>query len=163
MDVKKIGVMGHSLGGSAALCVGRQRSDVSAVIVLESPFLCDIEGVEKDEFVFTSEMYPVPVVNVYSDASWSHLSEWPQYAENYALLSGDQNTAFSVHISGAGHFSLTDLPLSSPLLAQILERVKPTQNSEECLEIINKVSLEFFDANLKDRGEFSPPISWMDF
>ncbi len=41
----RIGVMGHSLGGSAALCIGRQRPDVQAVLALESPFMCDIEGV----------------------------------------------------------------------------------------------------------------------
>ena len=49
VDTERIGVMGHSLGGSAALCLGRQRSDVDAVIALESPFLCDIEGVEQGE------------------------------------------------------------------------------------------------------------------
>ena len=155
VDPGKIGVMGHSLGGSAALCLGRQRSDVDAVIALESPLLCDIEGVENGEFVFTSEKFPVPVLNVYSDASWDHLSEWTQYAANNTLLSGDQTTAFNVHINGAGHFSLTDLALSSPLLSQMLEGEKPTRNSEECLNIIGKVVLEFYDAYLKNQGEFT--------
>ena len=76
VDTEKIGVMGHSLGGSAALGVGRMRDDVSAVIALESPFLYDIEGVQDGEFVFVDKVYPVPVLNVYSDASWSHLFEW---------------------------------------------------------------------------------------
>lgn len=155
VDTEKIGVMGHSLGGSAALCLGRQRSDVDAVIALESPFLCDIEGVEKGEFVFTHETYPVPVLNVYSDASWEHLSEWAQYAANNALLSGTQKTASNVHINGAGHFSLTDLALSSPLIAWMLEGEKPTRNSEECLQIIEKVVLKFYDAYLKNKGELT--------
>ena len=45
IDGSKIGVMGHSLGGSAALGIGRMRNDVKAVIALESPFLADIVGV----------------------------------------------------------------------------------------------------------------------
>lgn len=155
VDTEKIGVMGHSLGGSAALCLGRQRSDVNAVIALESPLLCDIEGVEKGEFVITDQIYPVPVLNVYSDATWNHLSEWTQYGANYALLSGTQTTAFNVHINGAGHFSLTNLPLSSPSLAWVLEGEKPTRNSEECLKIIDKVVLKFYDAYMKSQGEFS--------
>jgi dienelactone hydrolase len=39
VDKSKIGVIGHSLGGSAALGIGRMREDVSAVIALESPFM----------------------------------------------------------------------------------------------------------------------------
>jgi len=65
IDTAEIGVMGHSLGGSAALGIGRMRGDVSAVIALESPFMYDIEGVKDGEFVFINEEYPVPVLNVY--------------------------------------------------------------------------------------------------
>jgi dienelactone hydrolase len=39
VDAKHIGVAGHSLGGSAALGIGRIRDDVGAVIALESPFM----------------------------------------------------------------------------------------------------------------------------
>src|SRR5690606_31911577 len=39
IDSARIGVMGHSLGGSAALAVGRSRDDVSAVVALEAPMM----------------------------------------------------------------------------------------------------------------------------
>lgn len=155
VDAKKIGVMGHSLGGSAALGIGRMRKDISAVIALEAPFQCDIKGVENNEFVFTSEKYPVPVLNVYSDASWSHLGDWPQYAENYNLLSNINPTAFNVHIRGVGHLTLTDLALTSPILTRILNGQKSTTSTEDCLKMINKVCLEFFDCYLKGEGRFS--------
>lgn len=152
VDTSKIGVMGHSLGGSAALGIGRMRKDVGAVIALESPFMCDIKGVKNGEFVFTDEKYPVPVLNVYSDSSWSHLDQWPQYAENYALLSGTNAAAFNVHISGVGHLTLTDFALTSPVLTRILNGQKSTTDSEYCLKRINKVCLEFFDCYLKGEG-----------
>lgn len=155
IDVENIGVMGHSLGGSAALAIPRQRDDVDAVIALESPFLYDIVGVKNNEFVWLDEAYPVPVLNIYADASWSHLSEWAQYARNYELLSDSQARASNVHISGAGHFSLTDLPLASPLLVRLLEGGEATGDSEAYLPIVNKVCLEFFDRYLKERGEFT--------
>ncbi|MBU3114521.1 alpha/beta hydrolase family protein [Clostridium lacusfryxellense] len=155
VDVEKIGVMGHSLGGSAALGIGRMRDDVSAVIALESPFMCDIEGVKEGEFVFKDEIYPVPVLNMYSDSSWSNLAQWPQYAENYALLSGTNATAFNVHMSGVGHFTLTDLALTSPLLTRIFNGKKSTKGTEYCLKTINKICLEFFDSYLKGKGEFT--------
>jgi hypothetical protein len=160
IELSKIGVMGHSLGGSAALGIGRMRSDVKAVIALESPFLDDIVGVKDDEFVFLDSVYPIPVLNVYSDASWSHLSEWEQYAENYRLLTQGEATAFNVHISGAGHLDLTDLALTSPVLTGILNQRASTIDPRTCLKIINKICLEFFDSTLKNKGLFSSAGSY---
>jgi dienelactone hydrolase/NADH:ubiquinone oxidoreductase subunit 6 (subunit J) len=149
VDTTKIGVMGHSLGGSAALGIGRMRGDVSGVIALESPFMCDIEGVKDNQLVFTDKDYPVPVLNVYSDSSWNHLGQWPQYAENYALLANTNASAFNVHIRGAGHLTLTDLALTSPFLTRIFNQQKSTIDTEHCLKTINKLCLEFFDSYLK--------------
>lgn len=154
VDTSRIGVMGHSLGGSAALGIGRIRKDVSAVIALESPFMLDIEGVMKNEFVFTRDKYPVPVLNVYSDSSWDHLGDWPQYAKNYALLTNNDPTAFNVHIRGVGHLTLTDLALTSPFFTRILNGHKSPTDTEYSLKVINKVSLEFFDCYLKGEEQF---------
>ena len=155
IDGSKIGVMGHSLGGSAALGIGRMRNDVKAVIALESPFLADIVGVTDNEFVFLNTVYPVPVLNIYSDASWGHLSEWPQYAENYRLLSDTQANAFNVYISAAGHLNLTDLALTSPVLTRILNQQSSSRDSYETLKLINRISLAFFDRFLKGVGTFN--------
>jgi dienelactone hydrolase len=149
IDVEKIGVMGHSVGGAAALAIPRQRDDVDAVIALESPFFYDIVGVENNEFVWLDEAYPVPVLNIYSDASWSHLSEWAQYGRNYEFLSNAPEGVFNLHLPGAGHFSLTDLSLASPLLVRLLEGGKLIENSEEYLKAINEACLDFFDRYLK--------------
>lgn len=155
VDITKIGVMGHSLGGSAALGIGRIRDDVSAIIALEFPFMCDIKGVKDGEFVFKNEIYPVPVLNVYSDSSWSILAYRPQYVENYTLLSNANATAFNVHISGVGHLTLTDLALTSPFLTRIFNGQKSTTDTEYCLKLINKICLEFFDCYLKREGKFT--------
>ncbi|NSW54098.1 MAG: alpha/beta hydrolase [Anaerolineae bacterium] len=155
VDTAKIGVMGHSLGGSAALGIGRMRDDISAVIALESPFLTDITAVENDEFVFTDEPYPVPVLNIYSDASWEHLDEWAQYAENAALLSDASIPAYHAYLRGAGHLTLTDLVLTSPILANFLNQQKTTADERYTLALINQICLAFFDSTLKGIGSFS--------
>ncbi|MFO7611476.1 MAG: alpha/beta hydrolase [Clostridia bacterium] len=154
-DITKIGVMGHSLGGSAALGIGRIRDDVGAVIALESPFMYDIESIEDDRFIFMDTVYPVPVLNVYSDSSWEILAKRPQYAANHAMLTDTEATAFNVHISGVGHLGLTDFSLTSPFLTRTLDRMKSTKEKAiHCLETINMVCLEFFDCYLKGEGEF---------
>ena len=143
VDTNRIGVMGHSLGGSAALGIGRQRGDILAVIALEAPFMYDIVGVEDDQFVFIDEAYPVPVLNVYSDSAWPHLAEWPQYARNAALLNDPGTTAVNAHISGVGHLGLTDLALSSPFLVRLLDSTPVPGNGVEHLHVINRLCLEF--------------------
>lgn len=150
IDISRICVMGHSLGGSAALGVGRQRDDIAAVISLEAPFLCDIQGVDDNgNFIFEQSEYPVPVLNVYSDASWQHLREWKQYEENARLLDIESNDIQNVYLSGIGHFSLTDLSLSSPFLTFIFDGFKTNNAPEETLKKINEVCLAFLDSHLK--------------
>jgi len=159
-DISKIGVMGHSLGGSAALGIGRIRADVTAVIALESPFMYDIEGVEDEQFIFTDKIFPVPVLNVYSDSSWGILGQRPQYAANYRMLLDSNENAFHVYISGVGHLALTDFALTSPFLTRLLDGKKPTTETEYCLKTINKVCLEFFNSYLKGDGEFTSSGSY---
>ncbi len=154
IDANRLGVMGHSLGGSAALAVPRQRRDISAVIALEAPFLYDITGVEGNKFLWRNEPYPIPVLNIYSDSSWAHLSDWPQYAENAALLSiGPSNKAANLYLPGGGHFSLTDLSLVSPLLTNLLEGKPANPDRSGYLQKVNQACLDFFDQTLKGKNQ----------
>lgn len=159
VDPARIGVMGHSLGGAAALGIGRMRDDVGAVLALDGPFLCDITGVKDSEFVITARPYPAPLLNVYSDDLWPHLAERPryvQYEQNYRLLSSADPDVYNVHLNGTGHFSLTDLALESPWIARTLNEQKTTVDIRVTLERINRLALGFFDDYLKGRGEFAP-------
>lgn len=148
VDPQRIGVAGHSLGGSAALGIGRSRDDVGAVLALESPFMADIRGVRDGQFVWEEAAYPTPVLSVYSDSAWSHLSEWPQYARNHELLTAESADVVHLHIAGAGHLGLTDLALTSPFLTRLLDG-RPTHDARDALETLNRAGLEFFDAHLK--------------
>lgn len=152
VDTERIGVMGHSLGGSAALGIGRTRGDVGAVVALESPYLLDIEGVRDGAFVFTSDAYPVPVLNVYSDTGWDILADRPQYAANHALRSTTSPHVFDVHIEGAGHLDLTDLSLTSPLLTRMLNQRTSAIDRVSSLRRINDLCLAFFDRYLMRDG-----------
>lgn len=150
IDTKRIGVMGHSLGGSAALGIGRVRDDISAVIALEAPFMYDIEGVEEGLFVFNDDIYPLPLLNIYSDSSRGILDKRPQYATNYKMLSDFNEESYNILLSGTGHMGLTDFAITSPILTNFLDRGKSSpDNTVNILKRINKECLEFFDNYLK--------------
>ena len=148
IDTDRVILSGHSLGASAALAVGRQRSDeVLGVIALEGPYVGDITGVEDGKYLFTATEYPIPVLHFYSDALYGKLDEVPIYARNAAYLDGANGKLWNRHIAGAGHLGLTDLSLISPVLTRFLDKKiggKPdTAPAYEILREINKESLDF--------------------
>lgn len=76
IDRNQVILSGHSLGGSSVLAVGRERSeDIQALVVLETPFVKDITGIENGKYQFMKEEYPRPILNIYSDSLWGKLDE----------------------------------------------------------------------------------------
>jgi dienelactone hydrolase len=148
VDTKRIGVMGHSMGGAAALAVGRMRDDVSAVIALEAPFMGDVQGVTDSGFTWDDTPYPIPVLNVYTDNLWDRLDKSPQYAQNNAMLQDDRTDTQDIYVPGAGHMTLTDLVYEMPPLCLLFGQ-NILFNADTYGADISKAYLDFFDAHLK--------------
>lgn len=147
IDANRIGVAGHSLGGSAALGVARQRNDIKAVMALESPYLCDITGVEGKEFTWNTTPYSCAVMNIYSDSGYSLIGRDNKYVQNNNHLYNKGNIRF-YYIEGSNHYSLTDLVRTSPILCALLGGGYE-KSGYDTLEDINQKSLTFFNENLR--------------
>lgn len=161
VDVTKIGVMGHSLGGSAAMCLGNLRDDINAIIALESPMLCDIIDVDDQTFIFREHITSTPLLHVYTKSAWHHLSDWKQYGQNIRLINDPLMHTHAVYFKDMYHFGLTDLSLSNPLLARFLHGFKKEMHAEEGLRNVNEVTIAFFDDYLKSIHDFSThPWLW---
>ena len=144
-DVKNIGVAGHSLGGSAALGVARQRDDIKAVIALESPYMCDITGVDGNSFIWNTNSYLCAIMNIYSDSGYPLIESDNKYVQNKNLYQNENTENY--YIEGSNHYSLTDLVRTSPILCALFGGgyKKPGYDT---LEFINQKSLAFFDKYL---------------
>lgn len=156
IDTKHIGVFGHSMGGAASVALGRERSDVDAVVNLDAPFFTELVYDRKhNDLAAKNVPYRVPLLNIYTDDVWRQLGKNSAYAAN---KTGNPNfkDAYTVHFEGAKHLSLTDLPLFSPILANMLQRGQADIDKYYCIETMNKLILEFYDHTLKGTGRFAP-------
>lgn len=156
IDTEKIGVFGHSMGGAASVWLGREREDINAVVNIDAPFFSDlVYKKEMDDYVASNEAFTTPLLNIYSDDVWEQLDSNSTYVAN--KLDNEQfKDAFTVHFKGAKHLSLTDLPLFSPILANILQGGKADIDKYYSIETENKLILQFFDYELKGIGQFTP-------
>jgi predicted dienelactone hydrolase len=152
IDEEKIGLFGHSLGGAAAAEVGRERSDVDSVAVIDGTMIGEEIGFEHGEAILNTEPYPVPLLNLYNE---SHYEDALREGTAYNNLSASENAkeAYNAVIRGSGHLNFTDLPLFSPALARMLGT--GDADSRYCIETMNRILLDFFNYTLKDAGTLS--------
>lgn len=154
-DLNQIGVMGHSLGGAAAVSIGREREDIDAVIDLDGTMLGEELDVQDGVVMINQEVYEVPLLSF--DNEEHHFSriecqeKGVPYANNTVLQYATEG--YSTYIKGTGHMNYTDLPLFSPVLASMLGTGEV--DATHCITTMNEIVLSFFDCYLKDTGAFS--------
>ncbi len=154
VDTEKIGLMGHSLGGATAVTAGR-RDDVSAVIDLDGTMLGERTGVKDGLPVINDTPYTTPLLCIDNESHHNERIEAKEagypYVNNVVL--DNAPAGFSTYIEGAGHMNFTDLPLISPMLANLLGT--GSTDPEACIDRINALVLQFFDCYLKGKGSFA--------
>lgn len=144
-DTGRYITVGHSAGGATAMGMARVRDDVVGVISLEAPCMYDIKGVKDGEYVIDDTDYPVPLLSIYSDASYSHLHEWKAYQNNVKFLESTNENYVNIYYEGIGHMGLCDLSLASPLLSEILDGKKSEVDAREQLSRLNEDCLRFLE------------------
>ena len=152
-DTEKIGLMGHSLGGATAVALGRERSDIDAVIDLDGTMLGEIKGVENGKNVYYSEPYPVPVLDFTKETDYNDREQYKSekgypYVNEY--VTDNAKVSKTVVFNGVKHMDFTDLPLISPFLASMLG--SGDADHEETLTTVNGIVLNWFDYYLKNEG-----------
>ncbi len=140
IDAGKIGMMGHSLGGAAALELCRSSSRFKACADLDGDAWGKVvtEGVNHPFLVMLNEPgeshRPPSAVRKQRDDEWA------------AIISKKNVPAFVVKIEGTFHLSFTDLPFVVPeaLLKKNGAEIPPQRG----FEIITKVLMAFFSERL---------------
>ncbi len=158
-DFDKIGLMGHSMGGATAVTVGR-RADVSAVIDIDGTMLGEETGVSDGVVQINEEPYETPLLAIANEEH--HRSEIEATQNSYAyannVIMQSATCGYETYFKNAGHMNFTDLPLISPVLANMLGT--GSVDPGECIDTMNGIILRFYDCYLKNEGEFSVEESY---
>ena len=154
-DISRIGLMGHSMGGATAVALGRERSDIAAVIDLDGTMLGEYYGVENGELLVSEEPYSVPVLEF---NNWDTYNDRKEYLAQGGRYPNDEvishaAVGFSITIRDTLHMDYTDLPLLSPTLGHMLGSGE--RSTEETMTIVNSLVLSFFNCYLKGEGVFT--------
>jgi dienelactone hydrolase len=162
IDAGKIGLMGHSLGGAASAQLGRERRDIGAVIDIDGGLLGEYIDFKDGLPVANPEAYPVPILGIFTDAMKQALASVEDtkavIAEKQVFATAPE--AFQVYFKGTNHMSVTDLPLVSPFLVDVINGTvqknggRQAADRYEVIETMNRIILEFFDCYLKGKGSF---------
>lgn len=150
MELNRIGLFGHSLGGAASAQVGREREEVSAVIDIDGTMIGDITGLDaNDRDIVTDESYTKPVMMMYGSLFLDNEAKETAYLPNIHAYENDTEAAYSLCIKDSGHLNFTDLSRISPFLSGMLGVGKI--DSQECLKIMDAYTLAFFDRYIKEQ------------
>lgn len=156
LDPDRIVLSGHSLGGAAALALGRSRPEVRAVVALEAPFFGDITGAVGQELIFEPTPYPRPVLHFYSDATAEKLdsviddpAKAEEYRRNVEILRTPGTSHVNIHLQGIGHIGMTDLARESPILTNLIDGGKDKANPTDTLTRIDAETLRFLQERLR--------------
>lgn len=142
----KIGLTGHSIGGAAAVQLGRERDDITAVIDIDGTMLGEEIAFNGGDLVYNPEPYPIPLLSLdNADHYRSYLNEETVYVNQYVLDNAVNGS--EMHFDGTLHMDFTDLPLFSPLLSKLLG--KGEVKSSEFIPELNGIILDYFDRYLK--------------
>lgn len=151
IDVEKVGLMGHSLGGATSVTIGRLKSDVvDAVIDLDGTMLGEQLSYDNGTYQYLSEPYPVPLLAINNENHQKDLEEYGALYVNGAVLANAKDARYT-YFKGSGHMNFTDLPLISPFLASWLRT--GSIDAKECVETMNGIILQFVDHYLRGTGE----------
>ena len=135
IDLERVGVFGHSTGGGAAVefcardprCKAGLGEDAWMVPVSQTVLQA---GVRQPFLFLFSEL-------------------WPERAKNMGIfnqLYAHSDQAIQATILGTAHYDFTDLPLLTPIAAQI--RLKGPINGSRVMTIVDDYSLSFFNKAL---------------
>jgi predicted dienelactone hydrolase len=153
LDMKRIGVYGHSTGGGAAIQFCGVDPRCKAVLGMD-PFMRPVSaevienGISQPSFFMFSQGW-TDLVDSKNNKLFKQF--YPNITNNVGVIS----------INGTKHFDFSDLPLLSPIAPQL--GLKGPLNGKRVTEIVDSYLLNFFEMTLNNKPSALFDGSFDDF
>jgi dienelactone hydrolase len=154
MDLTRVGVFGHSMGGATAGQFCREDNLCKAVIVLDGTLTGDLveTNSESVEYNLVDEPFLQPIMFINSGLYYD-----PVYASGYksnlAAFENATEDAYNLVLADSEHMNMTDVPtLISPVLMSLVGEQQMhagTIDPQICIQTVNTYILNFMDHYLK--------------
>ncbi len=143
LDLENVGIFGHSYGGATSIWSTMLDDRIDACLVYDAWFL------------------PLPdsILTKGMEKPFLHLgqTEWENpvnYQNLDTLLLYSKNSHYKLEVLNANHFDFTDIPQYSSLAQKF--KITGKIHKEEMKEIMNTVTLDYFDSFLRGKERFDP-------
>lgn len=143
LDLANVGVFGHSTGGGTAVEFCGRDQRCKAGVGLDAW----LEPVSEN---IIDRGLTQPFLFLRADR-WDFANSGENFEIADRLLSGLQDSGYLGTIAGAAHFDFSDVPLLSPLTAQL--GLSSTIDSAYMVEMVNSMTSAFFRQELKGEGD----------
>jgi predicted dienelactone hydrolase len=140
LDLERVGILGHSLGGATT----------GLACSLDSRFKAGInmDGTLRGSVIETGINQPFMFMN--GEERWGSPTEHERFVRNMnTVCSNLKNGGYKLTIKGTAHYNFSDLPIMTPLHS--LTKGTGPIDGERGLRIITDYSLAFFDKHLNNR------------
>jgi acetyl esterase/lipase len=135
IDFERVGVMGHSTGGGAAIQFCATDERCKAALGMD-PYMDPVD------LTIQSAGIEQPVLAMFSE-TW-HRRGTEEFDQFYKVLPND---SFQFAIAGTAHYDFSDLPAFSPLAYRF--GLKGPLDGARVLRIVNDYTLDFFNHYFK--------------
>ncbi len=142
-DLSKVGVFGHSTGGGATVQFCGQDERCQAGVGLDA-------WVEPVSDGIVEAGLTQPFMFLSADL-WNASGSTDNHAIMNTLFSDNGETAYMVTVNGANHYDFTDIPLLSPLTAQL--DLSSEMDGDYLVEMMNSMTTAFFRQELQEADD----------
>jgi dienelactone hydrolase len=149
LDLERVGILGHSFGGSAATESLRSDNRFKAALSMDSPPKIGQPLIRPYMALQTNGNFSGALGLADSDPAYNgQVAEWQNRLNN--ILQEGTAERYLLRVKGTGHYSFSDFPLISPLLGftSLVSELDPRRAHR----IINDYSLAFFNKYLKGQS-----------